>query len=45
MHPQAFDLRGLAHPVRWWRWRRQVHRLGPYAPEYDESEGAGGGQT
>jgi len=41
MHPQALDLRGLAHPVRWWRWRRRVHRLGPYALGYDESDGAG----
>ena len=36
----AFDVRRVAHPMRWWRWRRQVHRLGPYAPDYDDG-GAG----
>ena len=34
--PPAFDLRRIAHPLRWWRWRRQVQRLGPYAPDYDD---------
>jgi hypothetical protein len=29
------DTRWLRHPVRWARWRRQVRRLGPYAPEFD----------
>jgi hypothetical protein len=33
---RAFEVRRVAHPVRWWRWRRQVHRLGPYAPDYDD---------
>jgi hypothetical protein len=36
----GFDVRRLAHPVRWWKWRRQVHRLGPYAPDYDDGETA-----
>jgi len=34
--PPAVDLRRLAHPRRWWRWRRQVRRLGPYAPDYGD---------
>lgn len=34
----GFDVRRLAHPVRWWRWRRQVRRLGPYASDYDDGE-------
>jgi hypothetical protein len=28
------DFSGLRHPLRWTRWRLQVHRLGPYAPDY-----------
>jgi hypothetical protein len=28
------DWRWLRHPVRWSRWRRQVQKLGPYAPGY-----------
>jgi hypothetical protein len=37
---RTFDLRWVAHPVRWLRWRRQVHRLGPYAPDYDADDGS-----
>ena len=37
--PPTVDVRRLAHPVRWWRWRRQVRRLGPYAPGYDDDGG------
>jgi hypothetical protein len=37
---RAFDVRRITHPVRWWRWRRQVHRLGPYAPDYDDDGGS-----
>jgi hypothetical protein len=32
--PDGLDLGRMAHPLRWWRWRRLVHRLGPYAPDY-----------
>jgi len=32
-------VRRIAHPVRWVKWRRQVHRLGPYAPDFDDSDG------
>ena len=35
----TFAVRRIAHPVRWWKWRREVHRLGPYAPDYDEPRG------
>jgi hypothetical protein len=28
----------LAHPIRWARWRRQVARLGPYAPRFEDFE-------
>jgi hypothetical protein len=24
----------LLHPIRWVRWRLEVHRKGPYAPDY-----------
>jgi hypothetical protein len=41
----GFDVRRLAHPVRWWRWRRQVHRLGPYAPDYDDGASARRGRA
>ena len=30
------DFRRIAHPLRWWKWHRQVKRLGAYAPDYDE---------
>jgi hypothetical protein len=30
------DTRWLSHPARWWRWRMQVRRLGPYAPDFDK---------
>jgi hypothetical protein len=33
-HPR--DTRWLAHPARWLRWRMQVRRLGPYAPDFDK---------
>ena len=32
----ALDTRWARHPVRWLRWRAQVRRLGPYAPDYEE---------
>ncbi|MGO9150863.1 MAG: hypothetical protein ACLP1E_10640 [Acidimicrobiales bacterium] len=32
-----FHMRRFLHPVRWMRWRLQVRRLGPYAPDYDDS--------
>jgi len=36
------DTRWARHPVRWLRWRSQVHRLGPYAPDYEEGNGPKG---
>jgi hypothetical protein len=30
------DTRWCRHPVKWLKWRSQVRRLGPYAPNYDE---------
>lgn len=36
--PQPFDLRWAPHPIRWWKWRLQVHRLGPYAPRYEATD-------
>ncbi len=35
----TFHVRRLLHPVRWMRWRLQVRRSGPYAPDYDNSGG------
>ena len=35
----TFHIGRFLHPVRWMRWRVQVHRLGPYAPDYDNSGG------
>ena len=32
----TIDLRRIAHPVRWLKWRRALRRLGPYAPDYDD---------
>jgi len=32
------DTRRIRHPMRWMRWRLQVRRLGPEAPDYPESE-------
>ena len=29
------DTRWVRHPITWLRWRVHVHRLGPYAPEYE----------
>jgi hypothetical protein len=29
------DTRWVRHPILWLRWRRQVRRLGPYAPRFD----------
>lgn len=34
----ALDRRALRHPIRWSRWYIQRRRLGPYAPDFDESE-------
>ena len=31
---QSTDLRWIRHPIRWARWRFEVRRLGPYAPEF-----------
>ncbi len=31
-----FHFRRVVHPARWVRWRLQVRRLGPYAPNYDD---------
>lgn len=36
--PQT-DLRWARHPVRWAKWRYSVHRLGPYAPDYNDPAG------
>lgn len=30
------DTRWLRHPARWLRWRAQVRRRGPYAPDFDK---------
>lgn len=30
------DTRWLRHPLRWAKWRLQVHKLGPYAPDYSD---------
>ena len=32
------DTRWLRHPGRWLRWRAQVRRLGPYAPDYEGAD-------
>jgi hypothetical protein len=29
------DVSVLFHPLRWMRWRRELKRLGPYAPDYE----------
>src|ERR1700688_1788148 len=34
--PLRLHVRRVAHPVRLLRWRLQVRRLGPYAPDYDD---------
>ncbi|MCU1490218.1 MAG: hypothetical protein JWM85_1623 [Acidimicrobiaceae bacterium] len=31
----SVDLRWLRHPIRWTRWRLEVHRRGPYAPRFE----------
>lgn len=31
------DFRWVRHPIRWSRWRVQVHRLGPNALSYEDS--------
>ena len=36
VRPRPVDLRWVRHPVRWVRWRRDVHRRGPYAPDFDD---------
>lgn len=33
---QAPDLRWVRDPVRWLRWRLEVRRRGPYAPNYED---------
>jgi hypothetical protein len=33
---EAIDLRWARHPVRWIRWRLDVHRRGPYAPRFED---------
>ena len=33
----TIHIRRIAHPVRWAKWRLQVHRLGPYTLDFDES--------
>jgi hypothetical protein len=30
----TIDLSLFLDPLRWTRWRREIHRLGPYAPHY-----------
>jgi len=35
----SIDFRWVRNPIRWSKWRIQVHRLGPYAPEYEDSSG------
>lgn len=32
----SVDLTWLRHPIRWARWRREVRRLGPHAPSFEE---------
>jgi hypothetical protein len=35
--PFGFHIERAAHPLRWIRWRLTVRRLGPHAPEYDDT--------
>jgi hypothetical protein len=30
------DFRWVRHPIRWIRWQANVHRQGPYAPDFAE---------
>ena len=34
--PGRPDLRWLAHPLRWMRWRIVVHHHGPFAPRFED---------
>jgi len=36
IHPPS-DFAAVRHPLRWLKWRREVRRKGPFAPDLDES--------
>ena len=38
IHPPRIEKRAFRHPVKWWKWRRRVRRVGPYAPHFDDRE-------
>jgi hypothetical protein len=33
---KPLDLRWARSPIRWFRWRREVRRRGPYAPSFED---------